>query len=125
MSTTSEFTTESNGWSEWRRHLLAEMERQNELQKEFSRDLQAMRTDIAVVKSLCEALAKQAVEIQNLRSEVISLKLLTEIVKDHSAKLDKMSTELTTATVKNSFMGAVSGAIAAVIMLGISWLKNH
>lgn len=43
-------TTESNGWGEWRRHVLLEMESQRECIEKLTSGIADMKTEIALLK---------------------------------------------------------------------------
>lgn len=88
---------DKNGWAEWSRYVLKELERLGKGQEGFRIELSQSRSELTK-------------EIAQSRSEL-------------TTELSQIRTELATLKVKSGIWGAVGASIPVLIMLGIQYLK--
>lgn len=94
---------ETNGWNEWSKHVLHELERLHESNKEIMEEVQQLKSDIN------KDLATRP-EVNELKKELSETKLA------HSVEIEKIKAEL---KFKAGAWGALAGLIPVVLSLGM------
>lgn len=103
----------TNGWAEWSKHVLLELERLNSEIKELATKEEVDKIGILIQKMSDEGSAP----LKGLNRE---FKDLQNLSKDISGEIKKIEIDLATIKMKFSMIGAIVGGGAAIIVQLIS-----
>lgn len=122
-----------NGWNEWAKHVLTELDRLLDANEHLREGFEAFKLEIAkelVRKIELEAVQKSVNELNNRRFEDLATvrtetRIEVQKVQDDVSRIEKdHSRQLTELQLKAGVWGALAGAIPAVLALVIYLLTK-